>query len=798
MLRIQWKIILLVALVIVGMLSAVVWKTRAVVVKDRLSFMADSAMKQVAPLKRLVQDRMEEEKSKLVKFAATRANMGAGRVRGFGGFEIIALVEPQQGAQWTAAWIEKSTTARPEIWPAGYELTLLKSLPYTKVRDGETVWTRLSDRQGSPIYATIISVEIQTTAPALGNTNTNPLDAALPDSTDYAAGAAGSGRKAVVVGFSTFDPLAEVTEDYIGSTSNVFLVDDKGYVASHVNKAYLGALFSEDPIVKEIIATKKTAASGNYEDLENRSVLGHFERIDHTNLYAVITSPLQSARDLSNSVVSSALTAGSAVGLLGLILAFLLGRGISQPIGDAVTAIRALNRGEAFILQAPDTNDELGALMRLIAESSPAALASKANWSQQRQVPPSGSDTNSSVSSLITLDGSSTGSSGSSEAKAILVGSDSVSARGEQAAFEAFSAGFTKAIKEPLLAILGHAQLAKAKTEASEMRGHAESIEREARRATDVLERLHNWKAEVVSVAEGENVDLNNVVESVLARVGDELKADEIDVKLDLHSVPQIHGSLEQMQVAIGNVIENAREAMRARAERTLRIQLDFLRDSVYLVITDTGVGMSRDVKERAFEPFFKGFESPKRLGLGLTLVQTALRSVGGACEIESTPGEGSSFTLKFPVASAEKQVFLGAQNLKIADVVAEKFDTPSPIALPQFMSMPATSADSVESSMSPPPLPARDEPPAGASAADILFDDPEDENDDIFASVDLNQKAKQAVITAKVAEQVDPQVDPPAEAKSEINLESDLLASTDSGERGQFRVKIRKPRLRS
>src|SRR5438105_788011 len=103
--RIQWKLLLLISLVLVGTTSAVIWKSRALLVKDKLGSLADSSTKQLAPFKRLVKERLDEQKTRLVTFATSRASLGAGRARLPDGFDAVALMKfsPADG-QWAQDW----------------------------------------------------------------------------------------------------------------------------------------------------------------------------------------------------------------------------------------------------------------------------------------------------------------------------------------------------------------------------------------------------------------------------------------------------------------------------------------------------------------------------------------------------------------------------------------------------------------------------------------------------------------------------------------------------------------------
>lgn len=766
--RIQTKQLLLVFLVLLATISAVVWKSRALLIKDKLNFIADSSMKQIAPLKRLVQQRLDEQKSKLVKFAAGRATHGSGAMRVPEGYDVAALVQLGSDQQWSPAWMERGPQPKADL-AQGLDLTVLKSLPFSKVKDGETYMVRVSDRRGSPLYAVMVSVEVlapsaQAQAPTGGT---------LPESVDYSAAPSGSGRKAVVVGLTAAGPLTDVADDFIGSTNTVYLIDDKGYVAAHVNKAYLGELFTEDPIVEEIVKKRKTAASGNYEDLESRAVLGHFEKIDRTNLYAVITTPLAATQALVGTHVRTSLVAGAAVAALGLILTWLFGRTFAQPLNEAIEAIRALNRGEAFHVRSSESRDEIGTLMRLLSESSPTALASKANWgqppgSQQAGRPAAGQDEKreAAPSQHAMRDED----SNSSKVLAVAASQDQL-AQARKAAYQSFNDGFSAAIKEPLLAILGHAQLAKGKSEPDEMRAHAESIEREARRAKEFLERLQGWgeKSKDTVTMQLKTMDVSSVIEEVLAERESQLSAEGIHVSKEIHAVPRVRGSEEEFKVVLANVIDNAREAMRARPKKLLRIQLDFLNDRLYLVVSDTGIGMTRDVKERAFEPFFKGFDSHERVGLGLALVQSSVTAIGGCCTIDSTPGEGASMTIKLPVTADEKQAFrISERNMEAASQSAsEAVTTPlAPPPLPSSATKTKVVARAVEAAVS-------SEPPAGASVADPV-ESSLSASDHVAEEDDDEEGFKSVSLVSQVRNQ--------------------LENETDEG----FKVKIRRPKLRS
>ena len=107
----------------------------------------------------------------------------------------------------------------------------------------------------------------------------------------------------------------------------------------------------------------------------------------------------------------------------------------------------------------------------------------------------------------------------------------------------------------------------------------------------------------------------------------------------------------ESVSRALLNLIDNAIKY--STDDKRLLVTLREKDDWIALSVTDHGVGISpRDLK-RIFEPYYRAAfsdtESRRGAGLGLTLVQQIIKSHGGRIEVESTPGEGSTFTLLFP-----------------------------------------------------------------------------------------------------------------------------------------------------
>jgi K+-sensing histidine kinase KdpD len=84
-----------------------------------------------------------------------------------------------------------------------------------------------------------------------------------------------------------------------------------------------------------------------------------------------------------------------------------------------------------------------------------------------------------------------------------------------------------------------------------------------------------------------------------------------------------------------------------------LRIATEAKRDSIVVSFTDSGIGMSREVREKIFEPFFttKGVTG---MGLGLAVSYGTIERYGGRIEAKSKPGRGTTFTITLPSSTTD------------------------------------------------------------------------------------------------------------------------------------------------
>lgn len=147
-------------------------------------------------------------------------------------------------------------------------------------------------------------------------------------------------------------------------------------------------------------------------------------------------------------------------------------------------------------------------------------------------------------------------------------------------------------------------------------------------------------------------LDPSELVQSVVSTYTSWISSKGFSIELNVD--PMVGEQLwdrESVSRALLNLIDNAIKY--STDDRRLDVSLRETDESIALAVRDHGIGISpRDVR-RIFEPYYRAAfsdtESRRGAGLGLTLVQQIIRSHGGRIDVQSTPGEGSTFTLLFP-----------------------------------------------------------------------------------------------------------------------------------------------------
>ncbi|MCX7927639.1 MAG: cache domain-containing protein [Candidatus Omnitrophica bacterium] len=145
------------------------------------------------------------------------------------------------------------------------------------------------------------------------------------------------------------------------------------------------------------------------------------------------------------------------------------------------------------------------------------------------------------------------------------------------------------------------------------------------------------------------DVDVNYLLESLLsdAKLKDALRNNKIRVDKEFqHNLPHIQADGLQLREAVHNILVNAIQAMPEAGRLGLFTYEQ--QGYVHIKIVDTGIGMSKEVLNNIFTPFFT--TKNRGLGLGLCLTQNIIKEHNGTIQVFSEPGQGTTFIIILPI----------------------------------------------------------------------------------------------------------------------------------------------------
>jgi signal transduction histidine kinase len=170
-------------------------------------------------------------------------------------------------------------------------------------------------------------------------------------------------------------------------------------------------------------------------------------------------------------------------------------------------------------------------------------------------------------------------------------------------------------------------------------------IDEGAKRTTEIVRGLRNFSR--LDEEEKKLANINEGIESTLLMLRNQLK-NRIEVIRDFGDIPPILCYPGQLNQVFMNVLSNAGQSIEGKGKIIIQTKSENL--NIIISIKDTGKGMTDEVREHIFEPFYTTKDVGRGTGLGLSISYGIVQDHSGQIEVKSKPGQGTEFIITLPL----------------------------------------------------------------------------------------------------------------------------------------------------
>jgi signal transduction histidine kinase/ActR/RegA family two-component response regulator len=240
------------------------------------------------------------------------------------------------------------------------------------------------------------------------------------------------------------------------------------------------------------------------------------------------------------------------------------------------------------------------------------------------------------------------------------------------------ASGVAHDFNNTLAGILGRAQLLTRTSDPEKIKHGLEIIIKAAEDGANTVKRIQDFarqrKDQDFQLVAIDQI-LFDVSEITRPRWKDSAEASNIHIglALEIRSNAHVMGDASELRDVLVNMVFNAIDAMPSGGQLTLRVEA--VGDKVEIVVSDSGTGMSPDVRSRIFDPFFTT-KGKTGMGLGLAVSFGIIRRHEGTIHVDSEVNKGTTFRIVLPTVEAQIEINAGAVAIENDEVVAGEVDS--------------------------------------------------------------------------------------------------------------------------
>jgi signal transduction histidine kinase len=391
--------------------------------------------------------------------------------------------------------------------------------------------------------------------------------------------------------------------------SQINIINNEGEIINSSDPAQVGKKREIKKLEKGLKASRR---GGDYGTLKPYDLVVPVIVGDEQLGYVQVNILLDNIRDIQHANFVRRLVATSMVFVCGMFLTIFLARRYTFPIHRLATGVKNVSEGDLSVTFDVASDDEIGELALNLNEM--VEKLKEKELLEKR-----------------------------------LYEAEHLSKVGQLAS------GIAHEIRNPLnyisLAIdhLKSELLPACKDRGGELEAITNNIKEEVRKANYMVLNFMNYGRPLKLRLQ--TVSYPDLLDKAMPLLADKLKESHVVVHREIpEELPPMLVDPELMRNCLCNFITNAAQAMPEGGEITLGASLDREAGQFLLTFRDQGVGIEPQDLEKVFQPYFTTKEAG--IGLGLAITERIIKEHGGALEVQSAPGTGTTFTVRLPVAA--------------------------------------------------------------------------------------------------------------------------------------------------
>ena len=316
------------------------------------------------------------------------------------------------------------------------------------------------------------------------------------------------------------------------------------------------------------------------------------------------------------------------VGVTTMMVGVFAMRLVSRPITKLLTGIDDVAKGDLSHVILSERDDEIGAIATRFNEMTFSLRESRGETQRQNEAKLALEQRLGQTEKLATL--------------------------GQLAAEIAHEVG------TPLNVIAGRARSIQRKSKDPEaVEKNASIVAEQTARITRIIQRLLDFTRRKVGASSAAEVNLNDIAQSTIELLAGQFSSAKVKVRLERSEPARVAGDSDRLQQVLINLLLNAVQAMpdggsllvETSTTRRARPGLEggAEQDFVSIAVTDTGIGIPAEIKDRIFDPFYTTKEGQGGTGLGLAVVSGIVKEHDGWIDVDAPDAGGTVFRVFLP-----------------------------------------------------------------------------------------------------------------------------------------------------